>query len=49
MVIKGKKKKRGKKPPAGKKKVLKVGGLWVDSKSFPAFDDGPDPDPPTRP
>jgi hypothetical protein len=44
---KGKKRKRAAKVPE-KKKVLKIGGLWVDSLSFPSFDDEQDPDPPSR-
>ena len=36
--------KKGKKPPAKKGKVLKVGGLWVDSSSFPALDDNEEPE-----
>jgi len=30
-----------------KKKVLKVGGLWVDSLSFPTFDEKEDTNPPS--
>jgi hypothetical protein len=38
-----KKDKKEIKPPARRKKVLKVGGLWVDPLRFPSFDDEKDP------
>ena len=44
---KGKKKKSAGKVREKKKKVLKVGGLWVDSLSFPAFDNEKDLDSPS--
>jgi len=31
--------------PPRKRKVLKVGGLWIDPQSFPSFDDEKDADP----
>ncbi len=43
-MSKEKKLKRSKKG-LEKKKILKVGGLWVDSLSFPAFDDEKNTDP----
>lgn len=36
---KEKKKKRDKIPRLKKKKVLKIGGLWLDPTTFPSFDD----------
>jgi hypothetical protein len=35
-------------PTRKKRKVLKVGGLWVDPVSFPTFDDEKDADPKAR-
>jgi hypothetical protein len=32
-------KKKDKTAPAQKRKALKIGGLWIDSSSFPALDD----------
>ncbi|MDQ5986702.1 MAG: hypothetical protein CSYNP_02433 [Syntrophus sp. SKADARSKE-3] len=38
-MTKGKKKKKVKKNADEKKKIVKVGGLWVDSSSFPSFEE----------
>jgi hypothetical protein len=32
-------KKKDKTAPVQKRKALKIGGLWIDSSSFPALDD----------
>jgi len=45
-MTKGKKKKTIKETPEKKNNVVKVGGLWVDSSSFPSFDDEKEEDPP---
>ena len=38
-MTKGKKKEKMKKVSDEENKIMKVGGLWVDSSSFPSFDD----------